>query len=182
MKKFAVLAVCGAAVLLLATPSAHAQRIGGFGGLRVGAIRPISVGGWSSFRLAPRLYHGGWAHGWGHRWYASPGYYPYYSYPADYYEPNVVTSYSAYYTPVADSDPRSVTIRMRVPGSARVWFDGAATSQTGPDRWFESPALTPGREFVYNIRVQWQDNGKAVERSRAVTVHAGDRINLTFEE
>ena len=61
------------------------------------------------------------------------------------------------------------------------WFDGEPTEQSGTDRTFVSPALAPGRECVYRIRVRWDDNGKPVERKRDVTVHAGDRITLTID-
>jgi uncharacterized protein (TIGR03000 family) len=71
---------------------------------------------------------------------------------------------------------------MHVPSDARVWFDGTATSQSGTDRSFVSPSLDPGREYVYHIRVQWDENGKVVERKRDVTVHPGDRINLTIDK
>jgi len=31
-------------------------------------------------------------------------------------------------------------------------------------------------------RVQWDENGKPVERSRDLKVHAGDHINLTIDK
>jgi uncharacterized protein (TIGR03000 family) len=71
---------------------------------------------------------------------------------------------------------------LHVPGDALVWFDGAATVSRGIDRMFISPSLTPGQEYVYQIRVQWTENGKTVEKTRAVKVHAGDHINLTLAE
>jgi len=90
------------------------------------------------------------------------------------------TYYPAYYPQEPAVDMNAVTFRMHVPSGARVWFEGDATSQTGTDREFVSPSLTPGRDYVYHIRVQWDENGKAVERKRDVTVHAGDRISLNF--
>jgi uncharacterized protein (TIGR03000 family) len=76
----------------------------------------------------------------------------------------------------------AATIRMSVPTGAQVWFDGAATTQTGAVREFVSPSLTPGSEYVYHVRVQWADNGKTVERNRDVKVHSGDRIHLNIDK
>jgi uncharacterized protein (TIGR03000 family) len=67
---------------------------------------------------------------------------------------------------------------MHVPQNARVWIEGEATSQSGAERTFVSPSLTPGSQYVYHIRAQWDDNGKAVERKREVKVYAGTLLNL----
>ena len=189
MKKFVGLAAFGLVICLVALPTPAAAgsfgiggigRIGGIGGIGgIPAWRPLGLVGWRGYRRygwSPRFYHRAW----------SPDYYYpsawTYSYPyaGSYYYPNAAVSYSAYYSPAAPVDGNAVTIRMAVPSGARVWFDGEATSQTGADREFVSPPLTPGREYTYRIRVQWDENGKAVESTRAVAVHAGDRINLVF--
>jgi uncharacterized protein (TIGR03000 family) len=177
MKKFVVLGAVSLATMLVALPTpAHAWSIG-----RIGAfsLRGIGVG---SFRLFPgRVF----SHRWSDRYY----YYPYvgsYSYPYAAYYPSADVSYSypyaAYYPQEEVVDVNAATIRMHVRSDARVWFEGKATSQSGPDRTFVSPALTPGHEYVYHIRVQWDDSGKAVERNRDVTLHAGDRVNLSVDE
>jgi uncharacterized protein (TIGR03000 family) len=71
---------------------------------------------------------------------------------------------------------------MHVPSDARVWIEDAATSQTGADRTFVSPPLTRGSEYTYHVRVQWDEDNKPVERTRAIAVHAGDRINLNIDK
>jgi uncharacterized protein (TIGR03000 family) len=73
-------------------------------------------------------------------------------------------------------------IWLSVPTDAKVWFDGETTNQTGEIRHFYTPALTPGKEFVYSVRVRWTQNGKPVERTRRVTVRAKDRVHLDFLE
>jgi uncharacterized protein (TIGR03000 family) len=187
MKKFVGLAALGLVALLVVMPEPAAARsfgigrIGGFGrfhgwGFRGFGWRGHGLSGWHRF---PRFYHRGWR----------ADYYPYagasYYYPDTAYYPEAGASYSdphtAYYPPEPADDGNAVTIRMTVPSGARVYFDGAATSQTGADRAFVSPPLTPGREYVYQIRVQWEENGKTLERNRKVKVHAGDRINLTID-
>jgi len=88
---------------------------------------------------------------------------------------NVVSSAQA---PTAHSN--AVAIKMHVPEGARVWIEGDAISQSGQDRKFVSPPITPGRDYVYHIRVQWDENNKTLESTREVSVHAGDQINLSF--
>jgi uncharacterized protein (TIGR03000 family) len=185
VKQFVGLAALGLVALFAAVPtpaSAGSFSIGGIG--RIGAIggvggyigRPRALlfgwggygaSGWSTY---PRYYRRGWSADYYYP-YAGTSYYPYAGY-----------TYSAYYPPDPAADVNTATIRMSVPTGARVWFDGAATSQTGADRQFVSPSLTPGREYVYHVRVQWDESGKAVERTRDLTVHAGDRINLNIDK
>jgi uncharacterized protein (TIGR03000 family) len=77
-------------------------------------------------------------------------------------------------------DENATMIAVRVPADAEIWFDGKKTSQTGPVRYFETPPLEPGREYSYEIRARWNENGRQVERTRHVTVHPGDRLALNF--
>jgi uncharacterized protein (TIGR03000 family) len=104
---------------------------------------------------------------------ASVGSYSPYSYTATDSEGYYNTSTSA------SSGKHPVQVNLRVPGDAKVSFDGTQTRQTGMARRFESPPLDAGQEYAYQIRVQWKQNGKDVTQTRQVTVHAGDVINLT---
>ena len=195
MRKFVVMAAFGLVGLLGALPEPAAAgsfsiggigRIGSIGGLGgyIGRPRALLFGwggygasGWSTY---PRFYRRAWRAD-----YYSPYDGAVYYYPYTAYYPNDGASYPypyATYYPTQADDGSAATIRMSVAGEARVWFDGAATSQTGADRTFVSPSLIPGREYVYHLRVQWNDNGKTVERTRDVTVHAGDRINLNIDQ
>jgi uncharacterized protein (TIGR03000 family) len=74
----------------------------------------------------------------------------------------------------------AATVRVRVPSSASVFFEGEPTAATGPDRLFESPPLAPGRSYRYDIKAVWEDNGREVVRTRSVTVHAGERVSVNF--
>jgi uncharacterized protein (TIGR03000 family) len=73
-----------------------------------------------------------------------------------------------------------VLINVRVPLDAEVWFDDQKTSQTGAFRSFITPALNPDHDFVYHIRAHWTENGRAVEKTRRIDVHAGDRLFVNF--
>ena len=88
----------------------------------------------------------------------------------------------SYYTSLSPgpvSEP-TVTINVSLPSSAKIWFNDAPTAQTGPVRSFMSPAITPGKNYVYTIRASWTEGGHKVERTKDIAVHAGDRINLDF--
>jgi uncharacterized protein (TIGR03000 family) len=76
--------------------------------------------------------------------------------------------------------PRPVAIRLWVPADAEVWFEGVKTAQTGAVRSFVSPVLASGQDYVYTLRVRWTEGERPVERTRRLTVRAGDAIALEF--
>jgi uncharacterized protein (TIGR03000 family) len=184
MKKFVGLAAFGLVALFVALPTPAAAGSFGIGGIgRIGAI-----GGLGGYIGRPRALVLGWR-GYGvSDWSTHPRFFrrawradDYESYAGVYYYPYGETYTSAYYPPDPPVDVNAATIRMSVPTGAQVWFDGAATTQTGAVREFVSPSLTPGSEYLYHVRVQWAENGKTVERNRDVTVHSGDRIHLNID-
>jgi uncharacterized protein (TIGR03000 family) len=69
-------------------------------------------------------------------------------------------------------------IWLRVPKDATVWVDGVKTKQTGEARYFFSPPLTPGKKYTYQMRVRWKEDGKPVEKTRSIAVHAGANVRL----
>jgi uncharacterized protein (TIGR03000 family) len=101
------------------------------------------------------------------------------------------SSMIGYYSPAALAEAASLFSRnpqqksdntahiiLEVPSGAEVWFDGKTTRQTGPIRHFRSPPLQPGKNYVYELRVRWQKDGKPVEETRRVNIHANDRVSL----
>jgi uncharacterized protein (TIGR03000 family) len=80
----------------------------------------------------------------------------------------------------AGDAPAAVEITLHVPAGARVWFDGGETMQTGAERVFVSPPLEPGRDYTYEVRVQWRDGEQLVERTRRLAVRAGDHVGLNY--
>jgi uncharacterized protein (TIGR03000 family) len=120
-----------------------------------------------------------------------PGPLTYYYGPAGYsYAPRTaprpyyVTGYPSYSSYVvsdvaAPADAVVVDVHVPTPG-ARVWFDGAATRQTGTERLFASPPLKPGKDYHYTVRARWTANGRPVERTRVVAVRAGERVAVDF--
>jgi uncharacterized protein (TIGR03000 family) len=62
---------------------------------------------------------------------------------------------------------------------AEVWIGTWKLEQTGTFRTFLSPELQSGRAFIYDLRVRWKENGKAMERTLEVPVKAGARPEVT---
>jgi uncharacterized protein (TIGR03000 family) len=71
-------------------------------------------------------------------------------------------------------------IWMRVPKDAEVWVEGVKTKQSGESRYFFSPPLTPGKKYSYQMRVRWTKDGKPVEETESIVVHAGATIRRDF--
>jgi len=61
-----------------------------------------------------------------------------------------------------------------LPEDAEIWFEDAPTTQKGTLRQFVSPPLTPGKEYKYNVRVAWLEEGKKVSQAHTFPVRAGD--------
>jgi uncharacterized protein (TIGR03000 family) len=172
---------------------------GGYGGYHGG------YGGYGGYGHG----YGGYGHGWGgyglglgygygssyYPSYGYSGYTPYYSYSPSYYSyspgysdygtysyaPQTQT-YQSFYPPADNtSQDNRVHFMVRVPDSnAEVFFEGTRTQQTGTEREFVSPELTPGRTFTYHIRTRWMDNGQQRDETRDVNVRAGQALTVDF--
>jgi uncharacterized protein (TIGR03000 family) len=182
---FAKSAVLATAIVLTVTGESQAQHRGrgGWGGGGWGGHRGSYYGGYGG-------YYGGYRGGWG--W----GAYPYYGYGGGYYRPYYGTPY--YYpdyveTPIVVSPVRyasyypsdaingnTATVQVTVPADAEVWFGNHKTSQTGTLRQFESPPLTPGQTYTYDVTASWMSNGQPVTQTRQVQVQGGKRSLLNF--
>jgi uncharacterized protein (TIGR03000 family) len=78
------------------------------------------------------------------------------------------------------SEPAVVTVSLPDP-DAEVWVEGARTRQTGTQRRYVSPPLTPGSDYVYAIRARWRDKRGAVQlHQQNVVVQAGARVRVAF--
>jgi uncharacterized protein (TIGR03000 family) len=152
-------------------------------------------------------YHAGYHHGYyRYRPYygGSYGYYPYYDlYPNDSAHPDYCPDLSS--GSVADSgypsiyEPMSTTpadltrggsavrgpdaraqVTVTVPADARLWFNGTQMTETGTVRDFQSPPLTPGERYTYNVRATWNVNGQEVTQTKRIEVRAGAQVNLAY--
>ncbi len=78
--------------------------------------------------------------------------------------------------PLSAITDNTAQVEVRLPADAELWFEGQKTAQTGSDRTFRSPDLEPGQDYVYNVHARWLADGKPVDETRKVTVHAGDHV------
>jgi uncharacterized protein (TIGR03000 family) len=75
----------------------------------------------------------------------------------------------------------TATIEVSVPADAKVWFEDYPTVQTGSERYFESPPLTPGKTYSYVVTAQWRGpDGKDVVRKQEVSVRANEGSSVEF--
>jgi uncharacterized protein (TIGR03000 family) len=76
-----------------------------------------------------------------------------------------------------------VTLVVTLPADAVLTIDGAPTRQTGAERRYVSPPLTPGKTYVYTLAAAWTDGGTPRKAERRVEVQAGKdvKVDLTGE-
>jgi len=190
MKKLVLLpAILSIAGLLMAADSAFAQRGGGHGGgYGGGHVGGGHGGGYYGGHYGG--HYGGGYFGGGYGYYGGlglygydPYYYPSYSYPSySYYsDPGVQNYEPGYATQSAPVVNDYANVRVILPDSqARVWFDGSATRQTGTDRLFNTPSLTMGSTYNYQVRATWIRDGREVTQERTVTVTPGQTALVDF--
>ena len=84
--------------------------------------------------------------------------------------------------PTPTAEPAMITLH--VPAGAIVQFDGVETRPEGITRRFETPPLTPGRKYFYDVSVSWTESRtygpEIVVRKRHVSFKSGERITLNF--
>ncbi len=71
-------------------------------------------------------------------------------------------------------------ILVSLPEDARLTINGQATRSTSGMRWFESPPLEPGYDYVYDIEATIMRDGQPVPVKRQVTVRAGQQARVSF--
>ncbi len=193
-----VASLTAALLALAASPSlavAGGGSRGGSGGYRGGSGG--SRGGYDGYRGGYGGYRGGYSgryYGYGSGFGLGLGFYldPYaYDYGPSYLyaqPPVLVASPPTIPTETADAppplapDPTDDCARLQVlvPADAEVWFNGNPTTTRGEQREFTSPALTPGRDYQYEIRARWTEGGRVVDQTRTVGVHANARVGVDF--
>jgi len=85
-----------------------------------------------------------------------------------------------YYSP-SQAGNNSATVDVKVPADAQVWVGSQQMTQTGAERVFTTPPLTPGQTFSYQVKARWKENGKEVEQTRKVRVEAGKESFVDFQ-
>jgi uncharacterized protein (TIGR03000 family) len=84
--------------------------------------------------------------------------------------------------PPAEAAPdNTATLDVHVPdANADVFVDGRQTRQRGTQRTFTSPPLVPGRDYTYEIRADWWQDGQRVSSTQTATVQAGRHSSAHF--
>ena len=67
-----------------------------------------------------------------------------------------------------------------VPADAEIWIDGTKTTSTGAVRQFQSPPLTTGQQYSYEVRAGWSEHGHEVIQTQNVAVTAGAHVTVSF--
>lgn len=117
-------------------------------------------------------------------------YYPgdYTSYPEDYVAVPATSAYESLYpplvaepsTPVPPVPNNVALVTVNVPATAMVWIDGTLMPGIGSRRLYETPVLTPGVPYAYNIRATWMEDGHEVTCTQHVKFHTGDVVTVDF--
>ncbi len=69
--------------------------------------------------------------------------------------------------------PAPATLVIDLPADAKLRIDDSATTSTGANRVFQSPALELGKVYQYTLRAEVVREGKAVKMEQIVEVKAG---------
>ncbi len=86
-------------------------------------------------------------------------------------------SYAVSRQPAADT----AHLEVRLPDpQASIWVEGRSIASDGTVRQFDSPQLDPSRQFTYDVKAAWIDNGKLVTDERRVKVRANAASLVDF--
>jgi uncharacterized protein (TIGR03000 family) len=96
--------------------------------------------------------------------------------------PSIGSSYQSSSPPAITSTPSDTIahVTVNVPADAQVWFNNTVTTPTGAVREFNSPALTPGSRYTYDIQARWKENGREVTQAQKIEVAAGAHVSVSF--
>jgi uncharacterized protein (TIGR03000 family) len=105
--------------------------------------------------------------------------YPYMPYTNAYTSGTPSSTVQSFYPPNGNGN-REAILNIQVPADAEIWVEGEKTKQTGTNRTFRSPPLEPGKNYTYEVKVRWMEDGKPVEKTENVPVHAGEQSRVDF--
>ena len=71
-------------------------------------------------------------------------------------------------------------LNVSVPADAKIFVNGAATTSTGSARQFVSRGLNNGNKYAYEVRAEYEQDGKTVTQTKSVTLGPGEFANLAF--
>lgn len=71
---------------------------------------------------------------------------------------------------------------VRLPSDARLTVDGVDCPLASGNRTFDTPALEPGKKYVYTMKAEVVRDGQTYAETRRVIVEAGKRVKVDFSE
>ena len=80
-----------------------------------------------------------------------------------------------------DDTVAPATLIVNLPTNATLVINGMQMTSTSARRIFESPNLTAGKVYEYDLLAQMIENGQVVNRTRTITVRAGQQSEITFD-
>jgi uncharacterized protein (TIGR03000 family) len=83
--------------------------------------------------------------------------------------------------PMTQVPARSAILNVQVPGEAKVFVNGLATSSTGGSRRYVSHDLEPGFNYTYELKAEIVRDGKTMTDTKVVKLKAGESANLEFD-
>jgi uncharacterized protein (TIGR03000 family) len=83
-------------------------------------------------------------------------------------------------TDAALQDAGSAVIEVLVPGDAKVFVNNKQTNSTGASRSYVSNSLQAGQTYLYNFRVEFEQEGQTIVKNESIKLTAGDRVALSF--
>jgi uncharacterized protein (TIGR03000 family) len=63
-----------------------------------------------------------------------------------------------------------------------LYFDDRPTKQAGAERTYVTPELPPGKEYVYQVKIEYTRDGRMMTQTKPVTVRARQTSRLEFGE
>jgi uncharacterized protein (TIGR03000 family) len=80
------------------------------------------------------------------------------------------------------TSPNQAQFVVRLPADARLVVEDREIPGTGPVRVFVSPPLEPGKDYIYDLAIELNRNGKVVRDQQSIRFQAGKTANVTFPE
>jgi uncharacterized protein (TIGR03000 family) len=75
----------------------------------------------------------------------------------------------------------TANIVVSLPVNATLTINDQPTNSTSETRVFVTPTLDEGKDFVYTLKAQVEQDGKVTTLSKDITVRAGQEVNVNFE-
>jgi uncharacterized protein (TIGR03000 family) len=66
------------------------------------------------------------------------------------------------------------------PSDARLWVDNVECPLTSAIRSFDTPALDPARQYVYDLKVQFIRDGQTVTNTQRAVIVPGREVRVDF--